>query len=71
MISWNDIARDMIHERDDLPEQIKGSAKDLIEGLIGSASQIVGNLELVYRRGVQAGYEEGYKDAQSTKPSRF
>lgn len=71
MQSWNDITRAMVAEHPELPKAIKDPAKQLVERSMGVVSQIVGNLELVYRRGHQEGYEDGYADAAAGNPNRF
>ncbi len=70
-VGWNDLARDMVNDNPNLPAPIKGPAMELVRRSMGVTSQIVGNLELVFRRGQQAGYEDGYRDATDGKPSRF
>ncbi len=62
-LNWTDLrirSRAHIKEHPNLPEGIRGPAMQLTGIAVGLASQIVGNLELVYRRG----YDEGYKAGQ-------
>lgn len=63
--------REWTRRRDDIPDAIKdilsGSSDDfagLLYRMFGSINQVIGGLELAWRRGYQAGWEEAKEEAK-------
>ena len=68
---WRELARKICDANPNMPKGIQDLAGDLTGQLALLSSQMVGNLELAWRRGQHEGYLNGYKDAKGGKPNRW